>query len=69
MIANKKKGQNDSAQPPESPKPQDAKEIKGTGEIRCHCRRLLAKYTADGAGIQVQCPRCKRTWTFKLGPL
>ena len=36
-------------------------------DLRCYCGRLIAKQTAKG--IEIRCPRCKRTWTFvkKLG--
>ena len=31
-------------------------------DLRCHCGRLLAKQTPKG--IEIRCPRCKRTWTL-----
>ena len=68
MIAKKLSSKKDS---PKSPLPntEAPEKTKVNKEIRCTCRRLLAKQTSDGTGIEVQCPRCKRTWTFKLGPL
>ena len=67
MTTNKNIGQSES---PEASQTPGADHVDKTNtDIRCTCRRLLAKRTSDGAGIEVQCPRCKRTWTFKLGPL
>ena len=31
-------------------------------DLRCLCGRLIAKQTPKG--IEIRCPRCKRTWTF-----